>query len=579
MTGRVRYAPRYQESWAVVVGVNCYENASPLEYAVRDAEKVAEALVRLGFPEGNVRLLVDGDASRASILAQLQSLSDKVGSDDRVLFFFAGHGLTRAGHRGDIGFLVPVDGRIENLQSLVRWDDLTRMADLIPAKHVLFVMDACYGGLAVTRSARGTHRFLKDILSRFARQVLAAGKADQVVADAGGPRPGHSVFTGHLLDALDGGAAIGKGVITANGVMAYVYDRVGRDTESAQTPHYGCLDGDGDFVFVAPPLADLEDADGHPQDVLIAGSLGSVGADAPSSEQELAAVLKDLLSDSSKRIRLDDLVMKEVGDLLRVTAADNLPVGITLDAEQFAERLQRYEDATRRVMCCMSLLGKWCTDANRSVLDAAVARMVDNTESRGGNTVLLGLRWYPALLALYCGGIGAISSGEYQNLRSIFTAPVRDQRTGEDSKPVIVATIDGMLDVHRAEAFKRLPGHQRHYVPLSEHLFTVLQPILEETLLLGMSYESRFDHFEVLLALTYVDLDAELGDECWGPPGRFVYKYRRYGRGPFAEVVSEAKQRGPQWAPLRAGFFAGSSDQFHAVAEQFTAFMGKLNWH
>lgn len=124
-----------------------------------------------------------------------------------MLFFFAGHGLTRTGHRGEVGFLVPADGAADELQSLVRWDDLTRIAELIPAKHALFVMDACYGGLAVTRSSGGSQRFLKDMLSRFTRQVLTAGKADQTVADAGGPRAGHSVFTGHFLNALEGEAA------------------------------------------------------------------------------------------------------------------------------------------------------------------------------------------------------------------------------------------------------------------------------------------------------------------------------------------------------------------------------------
>jgi hypothetical protein len=50
------------------------------------------------------------------------------------------------------GFLVPCDGDVSNLASLIRWDDLTRGADLIEAKHILFLMDACYGGLALNRA-------------------------------------------------------------------------------------------------------------------------------------------------------------------------------------------------------------------------------------------------------------------------------------------------------------------------------------------------------------------------------------------------------------------------------------------
>ncbi len=580
MTGRVRYEPRYHDSWALIVGINKYQDAGPLDYAVNDAVKIAEAVVELGFPTSNVQVLTDVEATRKNILAHLQLLGNKVGTDDRLFFFFAGHGLTRSGHRGEVGFLVPSDGAVGDLQSLIRWDELTKFAELILAKHVLFIMDACYGGLAVTRSSPGGRRFLKDMLSRFARQVLTAGKADQTVADAGGPRAEHSVFTGHLLDALEGEAANEDGVITANGVMAYVYDRVGRDTDSAQTPHYGCLDGDGDFVFVAPPLAELGDTGGHPQDVLIAGPVGSRGPDLPSNVSELSASLKELLAEPSKRIKLHDLVMGEVEGLLRSTGTGSLPMSShAVSNEEFIERVQFYEDASRRVICCMSLLGKWCTNENRSILESSIARLADNIEPQGGVPWLLGLRWYPALLAMYCGGIGAIAASDYNNLWAVLTARVGNRRTGESSTPIVVAAIDGILDVQRVNAFKRLPGHENHFVPLSEHLLTLLQPTLEDTLLLGKAYEDRFDQLESLLALVYVDLDPSQAEECWGPPGRFAYKYRRSGRGPFVDMVEEARRGADLWPPLLAGFFEGSADRFKTYAEQYSKFMGRLDWH
>ena len=102
--------------------------------------------------------------------------------------FFAGHGVTIDGQHGQIGYLVPVDGDSQRLSSLLRWDDLTRNADVIPAKHILFIMDACYSGLAMNRTVTpGTQRFLSNMLQRFSRQVITAGKADEKVADGGGP--------------------------------------------------------------------------------------------------------------------------------------------------------------------------------------------------------------------------------------------------------------------------------------------------------------------------------------------------------------------------------------------------------
>jgi hypothetical protein len=98
------------------------------------------------------------------------------------------------------------------------------------------------------------------MLLRYSRQVLTAGKADEVVADAGGPLPDHSVFTGHLLEGLQGKAQSDEGIITASGLMSYVYNKVARDPDSNQTPHHGHLDGDGDFILkYSIPKGDEDD--------------------------------------------------------------------------------------------------------------------------------------------------------------------------------------------------------------------------------------------------------------------------------------------------------------------------------
>jgi len=117
--------------------------------------------------------------------------------DSRLLVFFAGHGETKTGANGEVGFLVPHDGDVTNLSTLLRWDDLVRNADLIHAKHIFFVMDACYGGLVFKRSvSAGSVRFLKDMIIRPVRQALTAGKEDELVSDGGGPRPNTQFLPG-----------------------------------------------------------------------------------------------------------------------------------------------------------------------------------------------------------------------------------------------------------------------------------------------------------------------------------------------------------------------------------------------
>jgi len=97
--------------------------------------------------------------------------------------------MTLEGSRGPIGYLIPVNGDSDNLNTLIRWDDLTRNAEIIPAKHILFIIDACYSGLALQRAITppGTQRFVTDLLQRMSQQVITAGKADEKVADGSGP--------------------------------------------------------------------------------------------------------------------------------------------------------------------------------------------------------------------------------------------------------------------------------------------------------------------------------------------------------------------------------------------------------
>ena len=329
--------PAYDKSHALVIGINEYKTTSPLAYAVNDAQAVASVLTeKYLFATENVRLLINDEASRSAITEAFFSFADSTTLNDRLIVFFAGHGHTERSRKGDVGFLVPWDGDPNTLASLIRWDELTRNADLIGAKHILFLMDACYGGLAITRSLKpGAMRFLKDMLLRPSRQVLTAGKADEAVADAGGPLPDHSVFTGHLLEALNGKAADTEGFLTANGLMTYVYHKVGHDPDSQQTPHFGYLDGDGDLIFSALPAKFSEDEKGD-EDVLVSVPAVLVAGN-DGNEMTVIDKTKEFLSEERHRIKLHELVAQETRQVMSLTAEDHFAVQGSWSDEEFIE--------------------------------------------------------------------------------------------------------------------------------------------------------------------------------------------------------------------------------------------------
>jgi uncharacterized caspase-like protein len=571
------YLPRYAQSWAISIGIDRYASVGPLQHACNDARGVANVLIdKFSFRPENVSILCNDNATKDGVLRALLGLAETAGQDDRVVFFFAGHGDTRAGRRGDVGYLVPHGGDPSKLETLIRWDELTRNADLIPAKHMLFLMDACYGGLALTRGLRaGSMRFAKDMLSRYSRQVLTAGKPDETVADGGGPRTGHSLFTAHLLDALDGRAAGPDGILTAGNVTAYVYERVGKDQGSAQSPHYGHLDGDGDLIFNPPELSESpgpDVADKAHEDILI--QIPAVADRA--GDDPFQRLVKQYLSDPKHRIDLDDLVTSELKIFLHETREQNLSVNAPYpSAETIVQRLQDYENASARLLILLVLIARWGDGSCRPLLARALARMTDNNELRGGTVLWLNLRWYPLYRMIYAITVASIAAGQFENLYSAFTASVGDH-AGQNAKQVLSATYDRLYE--SIDAFKLLSGHDRAFVPLSEYLFKNLQAPIEDLLFLGRSYEQVFDRTEILLALSYADLDGS----SWYPSGRFSWKHKRRnrdGNSPLTTFFAEATAMQSQWPPLRAGFFGGSQEQLgrHEVAmrkgvDEFPAF-------
>ena len=112
----------YRESWAVIIGINDYQTGpncatpsmTPTASKTRWSTSSASS-------SDHIRKLINGDATRQRIMQVLgDEFTDgnKVQREDRVFFFFAGHGATRTFDDGrQIGFIVPVDADRENYVS------------------------------------------------------------------------------------------------------------------------------------------------------------------------------------------------------------------------------------------------------------------------------------------------------------------------------------------------------------------------------------------------------------------------------------------------------------------------------
>jgi tetratricopeptide (TPR) repeat protein len=248
--------------YALVIGIDEYRlPMRKLNTAANDARAVAKVLSdRYGF---QVKLLLDGDATRFNILDTLSQYRQKLNINDNLLIYYAGHGYSD--HDTDKAYWLPFDADSGASANRIIADDLTADVRGMPSRHVLIISDSCYsGGLSrdtdEPAQAGGQPAFLRKMLKSRSRTLMASG-GDEPVSDNG--TDGHSVFAYALLWALE---QTNETMFTA-GDLFYSYIRKQVAGKSSQLPQYSIIrnsnNDEGDFVFTlkvapSPPSPDAK---------------------------------------------------------------------------------------------------------------------------------------------------------------------------------------------------------------------------------------------------------------------------------------------------------------------------------
>jgi uncharacterized caspase-like protein len=246
----------YPNSWALVIGINDYQSPKvrKLNYAVKDAQAVAEVLPSVGFAPSRIRVLLNAEATKARIESVLYRDFTTMGEQDRLFVYFAGHGETAPLKRGEEGYLLPVDADPDALPlTAIPMEDIKRIGQRVHARHVLFAVDACFSGFALTRNtgSKSADVYLAALMKEPVVEVLTAGRKGELAIEEGG----HGLFTRHLIKGLEGHAdSEQRGVFTATRLYAWIEERVLRDSKGKMSPQYSKLDGEGQFVLLNPSV-------------------------------------------------------------------------------------------------------------------------------------------------------------------------------------------------------------------------------------------------------------------------------------------------------------------------------------
>jgi len=177
------------DKWAVVIGISDYRGrVYDLQYCDDDAKDMYNYLLAKGYPQGNIKLLLDKNAKASAIMDAIDWLNSWKGPNSEVVFFYSGHGSTYDGYN---------DGDTERTDEAIVSADLYLILDgqlkqkfsTFDSQKISFTFDSCFSGGM-------------DDLQGNGRVVVAACSETQYSYDGTSDQQ-NGVFTYYYMDGLN----------------------------------------------------------------------------------------------------------------------------------------------------------------------------------------------------------------------------------------------------------------------------------------------------------------------------------------------------------------------------------------
>ena len=259
------------QAYALFIGIAAYRHLRPLSRTTTDARDLHDLLAQSGYPTANLALLLDEQATKATISDKLDWLARRASPDDTVLIFFSGHGAQRIGGFEPGEYLCPVEADWYNLRATAISDEeLTTALRAIRAGRVVVFLDACHSGgvgepkdAALQVKAGLSEAAYARLAEGRGRVVVASCRPDEVSWELPGMRNG--LFTHYLLEGLRGAAARADGAVRILDLFDYVSRQV-----SQHKPQHPLFKGEIELNFAItistrPPAAPAAPAPAPPE--------------------------------------------------------------------------------------------------------------------------------------------------------------------------------------------------------------------------------------------------------------------------------------------------------------------------
>lgn len=252
------------KSFALIVGVNNYTGGfDKLEATANDPDRMRQFLLQeAGYDYVHMLTNENVTTSRLRSLI-LDDFRDRVGAEDRFLFYWSGHGIPVPDYTDEqLGYLPLTASRPNSLASMVSMQEILSWTKLVKAKQVLHLLDTCFSGLAnLPESKGGLADHTIEQLAKSSRHLMTATTGPQQTIAA--RRWSGSVFTDAFIHGARGEAdaergQYGKdGVVELSELLSYIRQRVNDERRLIEWPseitpkRFDLRSNEGEFFFIA----------------------------------------------------------------------------------------------------------------------------------------------------------------------------------------------------------------------------------------------------------------------------------------------------------------------------------------
>lgn len=276
----------YDDSYAVLIGIGKFKSNGiyQLPNPVNDVENMSQTLEKYcDFDSNYIYKFVDKKATKDNIETIFDStLHSKIKTNDRLLVYYSGHGITRKDYGGvgkHLGYLVPYDSKLAGkgyrYTTLIEFNSLlVNIQKSINVRQILFILDCCFSGIATNELGvqsefeKGLCKNDMIIAGRDLKsvQILTAGGPNEEILDSG-RNPQISILNDSIQQIIEkeNPADHEWGYLSARNIAKKSNLIVGRRSillKKSQTPRFSNAknDDNGEFVFRTFTDAEITDS-------------------------------------------------------------------------------------------------------------------------------------------------------------------------------------------------------------------------------------------------------------------------------------------------------------------------------